>query len=213
MKFKLLMLALLTTSLPSWGAVEMIPRYIYVLHGGVDAVWGQYMFMVKNTSSEELSETFQVVLPQETIDWQAQDGFSGDQFNLGSDGGLSFTKKFNPGDNIHTIGFKTEADSGEAQLTLNLPMDVNEISLMTASNLVLEGDNLQPSKKEPGEKYTKYFLFDAKKGDTIKLTVRGIAQGRAAYWRYGWIAAGIILVSCFGLAYWSRPPDQNESSS
>ncbi len=205
MKLTLMILAFLSMSGPVMGAVNMVPRYIYVLHGGVDAIWGQYMFMVQNNSEVEENATFKVVLPQETVDWQVQDGFNGVQFSLGKDGGLSFAKSFKPGDNVHTIGFKALAENGQAELTLNLPTDVNEISIMTASDLMIEGDNLQSSKKGDGQKYDKYFLFDSKKGDVIRLTIKGIAEGRAEFWRYGLIAAGIILISCFGLAYWSRP--------
>ena len=42
----------------------------------------------------ELYESFKVFLPAETVDWQAQDGFTDNSFNLGSDGGLEFSKIF-----------------------------------------------------------------------------------------------------------------------
>ena len=191
--------------------VQVMPRYIYVLHGGVDAVWGQYMFMVQNTDAEAKTETFKVVLPKETVDWQAQDGFQGKDFKLGSDGGLEFTKAFNPGDNVHTVGFKVSAIGGEAEMTMTLPIDLNEFSIMTQNNLVIEGEGVEVNKKTGNQKYDKYNFYNLSAGDTIKVKVLGVSKGRAEYWRYGFIAGAIIIISCLSLAYWTRPKEASGS--
>ncbi|SME97625.1 hypothetical protein [Pseudobacteriovorax antillogorgiicola] len=190
--------------------VAVVPKFIYVLHGGVDAVWGQYMFMVRNDNEDETTANFKVALPEETVDWQAQEGFQGIQFSLGEKGGVEFTKAFKPGDNVHTIGFKTPASSGSGKLTLTMPMDVGELSLMTSGDVTVVGEGMVTNKRTSGERYDKYHFYDLKAGDTISVEVQGVHVGRSQFWMYGWVAALVMLLACFGLAYVTRPQQTSE---
>ena len=203
-------LAIWMVSSICFAEVTLLPRFIYVLHGGVDAVWGQYMFMVRNGSEAPLDSEFKVAIPEETVDWQAQEGLEGIQFSLGEKGGLIFSKKFKPGDNIHTLGFKAPATGGKGNLTITMPMDVAEISFMTTGDIVVEGENIQVSKRGEGQKYDKYHFYNVKKGDSISIGVSGIHVGRSQFWTYGWAAGVVLIVGGLGLAYYTRPKQMSE---
>ena len=190
---------------------EVVPKFIYVLHGGVDAVWGQYMFMVKNLESTPVESSVKVTLPSETVDWQAQQGLQGIDFSLGKDGGLAFSKNFDPGDNIHTVGFKVPAQSGEGEISINLPMDVRELSFLVTGDITISGGTMKVEKRQGEGRYDKYHFRDLKKGDVVKIKVGGIHVGRSAFWVYGWIAGAIIFAAGFGLAFANRPKLSSEA--
>ena len=209
-KFILASFTLLLSSL-SFAETQVVPKFIYVLHGGVDAVWGQYMFMVKNSSDQTINSKVKVTLPKETVDWQAQEGLGGIDFNLGENGGVEFSKDFNPGDNVHTVGFKVPARSGDGEISIDLPMDVKELSFLTTGSIIIEGENMKVEKRQGQQKYDKYHFLDLKAGDTVTIKVAGVHVGRTNFWMYGWIAAAIIFLAAFGLAYTNRPKLNSEA--
>lgn len=190
--------------------IKVTPKFIYVLHGGVDAIWGQYMFMVKNTAEAPASSEVKVTLPGETVDWQAQEGLAGIQFSLGENGGLVFTKEFKPGDNIHTVGFKVPATSGEGDLSLTLAQDVSELSFLSSGPIEISGENMKVAKRGEGQRYDKYHFYDLKKGDKLTISVTGVHVGRSEFWKYGWITFAVLLIGCFGLAFMTRPQQRGE---
>ena len=192
--------------------LAVVPKFIYVLHGGVDSVWGQYMFMVRNESQETQRGKFTVALPEQTVDWQAQQGFEGIQFSLGEQGGLSFAKDFEAGDNIHTVGFKTLASGGQGELSLVLPQAVAELSFMTTGDVSIEGPGLRFVRRSEGQRYDKYFLYDLNAGQRIKLQVLGVPKGRMQFWLFAWAAAVALFLGAGTLAYVTRPSIAVEGS-
>lgn len=189
---------------PMDNGLRMSPRFIYVLHEGIDAVWGQHMFMVQNPNSEAAEGEFTVVLPAETVDWQAQDGFKNSDFQLGQDGGLKIVKEFSPGDNVQTLGFKTSAENGAGKLTLKIPLDVGEISFMTSDALKVDGPGVVDNGKDANSRYHKYTLQDIPAGTVLNLDVSGIQTGRGEFWRLGLGTFALLIVLGFALAYRSR---------
>ena len=195
---------------PMTNSVAMSPRFIYVLHGGIDALWGQHMFMVQNQGTAAEEGEFTVVLPAETVDWQAQDGFKSSDFQLGADGGLKIVKTFEPGDNVQTLGFKTLADSGTGKITLKIPINVGEISVMTTEALSVSGNGIEASGKDGESRYKRFTLKNVAAGTVVSLEVSGIQSGRAQFWRLGAGAFALLLVLGLGLAYRNRNQKEAE---
>ncbi|NRA66369.1 MAG: hypothetical protein HRU19_17920 [Pseudobacteriovorax sp.] len=202
--FRLLSFAALLVAESAFAQLAMNPRYIYVVYGGIDAIWGRHMFMVQNQSEAPETGTFTVMLPSETIDWQGQDGFSAKDFKLGSDGGLEFTKEFKPGDNLHSIGFKTTAEDGVGEFSFKVPIDIDELSIMSV-DLKVEGPGMTFTERSGNQKYDRYLMTNLKAGSTVKLKFLDVPKGRTEFWRYGFVSFALILLVCFGLAYRSRP--------
>lgn len=208
MRSGLAMLLLVFTAKAA-ATVQISNKHIYVLYAGVDSVFGSYIFLVQNpgTAPERLS--FPVMLPTETIDFQAQEGLAPNELTLGSNGsGLTIDKEFAPGDTLITIGFKVPADVGHAPMTIKATQPFESLSFFVfEGKFQVEGPNLvaKPNVGFSGRVYDTYTLSQGEAGKTYRVDLKGIPEGRDRLRTVGWIFAGSLALIALALAWFSRP--------
>ncbi len=207
LKFALASL-LLAFAMQATGAVQVTNKHIFVLYPGADSVFGSYIFMVQNngTAAERLS--FPVMLPTETIDFQAQEGLAPNELNLGQGGGLTIDKNFPPGDTLVTIGFKVPAEVGVGRLTLKASEAFESIGMFVfEGKFQIEGPGLDIRRNVDfsGRTYDTYTLSQGEGGKTYSMELQGIPEGRGRLWTIGWVVAAALILIAGAMAWFSRP--------
>lgn len=208
-KFKCVF-ALLLLALTGYAgaAVQVSNKHIMVLYPGVDSVFGSYIFMVQNDGKEPERLSFPVMLPTETIDFQAQEGLGPNELNLGSGGGLTIDKTFPPGDTLITIGFKVPTELGTGSLTLKASDAFESVGMFVfEGKFQVTGPNLDIRRNVDfsGRTYDTYTLSKGEAGQTYQMALQGIPEGRGRLWIVGWIFAGCLVLIAMALAWFSRP--------
>lgn len=189
-------------------SVQMSGRHIFILYPGVDSVWGSYLFMVNNNGTQPERFSFPVMLPVETIDFQGQDSLGPNDLKLGSDGGLTIDKVFDPGDNLLNIGFKLPAKIGEGAFTVKSNSGFESLGIFVfEGKFLVNGPQLEVRKGVDfsGRNYDTYTATNGEAGKTYNFVFEGIPEGRGRLWIIGWIMAGFLLIIGFTLAAVTRP--------
>ena len=189
--------------------VKISDKHIYVMFPGVDAVWGEYLFLVSNSGTEAERLVFPVLLPKETIDFQGHESLAPDELKLGAGGGLTIDKVFPPGDQMISIGFKLPASQGIAPLTLTPNQDFASLGLFVwqeAMEVKSEGTPLEIRKNVSfsGRTYDTYTIMKGLKGQTYEATLTGIPEGRGRLWIVGAVLGAVLLLAGLGFAFSSR---------
>lgn len=204
--------------------VQLMPRQMVILREGLDAVYGQVMFVVRNNGSVPLPGKFRVLLPRETSDFSPREGLEPGEVALASGPehpsqgfqGLIVDKVFAPGVSMMSIGFKVDSKLGSAVINLNHPQGVRELNvlLLKKGPLVAQSDGLVKDTRSDVED-PQYDYFELKKSleplETLTIQINGVPQGRGSYWWLGGITAGILVLGSLLLTWKSWPkvvPDQ-----
>ncbi len=198
----------LMVSLQASAAVEVSGRHIYILYPGVDSVWGSYLFMVHNGGTQPERFSFPVMLPAETIDFQGQDTLAPNELKLGSDGGLTIDKVFEPGENLLNIGFKLPAQLGGGPVTLKASSPFESVGFFVfEGKFAVTGPNMEVRKNVDfsGRRYDTYTLAGGEAGKSYAFAIEGVPEGRGRLWIVGWILAGGLLTIALSIAFLSRP--------
>ncbi|WP_141732117.1 hypothetical protein [Oligoflexus tunisiensis] len=199
---------LLAFSMQAAAAAQVSNKHIFVLYPGVDSVFGSYIFMVQNPGEQPERLSFPVMLPTETIDFQAQEGLAPNELNLGADGGLTIDKTFPPGDTLITIGFKVPANLGTGNMTIKAGEAFESLGMFVfEGQFQITGPNLDIRRNVDfsGRTYDTYTLMKGEAGQTYQLGLQGIPEGRGRLWIIGWVAGLALLVIAVALAWFSRP--------
>lgn len=207
LKFALASL-LLAFTMQATAAVQVTNKHIFVLYPGVDSVFGSYIFMVQNNGTQAERLSFPVMLPTETIDFQAQEGLAPNELNLGQDGGLTIDKNFPPGDTLITIGFKVPAEVGEGRMTLKAAQAFESIGMFVfEGKFQISGAGLDIRRNVDfsGRTYDTYTFNQGEGGKTYSMELQGIPEGRGRLWMIGWVAAAALILIGLALAWFSRP--------
>lgn len=214
LRFFVFLSAVFVTSSLSAEGIDIARRHVVMLHAGIDTVWGTYMFGVRNDTDEPQTRKVQLMLPKETIDFQAQDGLTQSEIKVTDEGLLYIEKEFAKGLNLLAVGFKVPAEFGKATLTFEAPFELAEFSLVTKKNtlsvlsdvLLLEESNMVNSEK---------FLSYKKKGavltnEIVIVTLEGIPQGRTALWWIGSIMGVLLVLFAALFTFWTRVKGPDE---
>jgi hypothetical protein len=207
LKFALASL-LLAFAVQAAAAVDVTNKHIFVLYPGVDSVFGSYIFMVQNSGTEPERLSFPVMLPTETIDFQAQEGLAPNELNLGQDGGLTIDKTFPPGDTLITIGFKVPAEVGSGRLTLKASQAFESIGMFVfEGKFQISGPGLDVRRNVDfsGRTYDTYTINQGEGGKTYVMEIQDIPEGRGRLWTIGWVTAAALILIALALAWFSRP--------
>ena len=130
------------SSTRAFAGVGIEGRQVYILYSGLDRL--SYLFMVSNTDEKPVNARFKVMLPEETEDFEAQQGLIPKDIKLGEDGGLYVDKEFPAGDTLVTIGFKVPSSSGVANIIVMPTMDIPAFSYFVAKDsLKVNGVDLE----------------------------------------------------------------------
>jgi hypothetical protein len=199
---------LFALSMQAMAAVQVTNKHIFVLYPGVDSVFGSYIFMVTNDGTQAERYSFPVMLPTETIDFQAQEGLAPNELNLGQDGGLTIDKTFPPGDTLITIGFKVPAEVGTGRMTLKAAQAFESIGMFVfEGKFEISGPGLDIRRNVDfsGRTYDTYTMNKGEGGKTYEVELQNIPEGRGRLWTIGWVAAAALLLIAGALAWFSRP--------
>ncbi len=207
MKKLISLLFFLCLSSSAFSNVRIEGRQVYILYSGLDSVWGSYLFMVSNSDAKPASAKFKVMLPEETEDFEAQQGLIPMDIKLGEDGGLYVDKVFPSGDTLITIGFKVPSYSGVADITVKPVMNIPAFSYFVAKDsLKVEGQDLEFLSDQyfSGKNYDTYTAVALSSGKSYSVQVLGSPEGRYNYWLIGAVV-GVILLLLLAYAYFIRP--------
>ncbi len=196
--------------------VSIRERHIVMIYPGLDALWGNYIFMLSNTSDSPVLHSMPLLMPKETVDWQASQAIAPDEVKLMDDGSVQLVKELPPGNHLLSIGFKVPASGGSASFTLvpGIDMDMLAVFLPHDSQLSFEASGFKKQENFPfsGKVYDSYSMIGATKGTVYKAKIHGVAEGRADYWNLGWVIAAILVVGGGISAYLTKPAIPAEGS-
>ncbi|NDE13794.1 hypothetical protein EBZ80_02585 [bacterium] len=189
-------------------------RHAIMLRGGVDQVWGHYVFTLQNDGKVAAGISTPVMLPAGAIDVRPQEGLDPEDVVVGpggqgSDGGqVSIRKTVEPGVHLVSFGFVVPARTGHASIAFDAPYKIGELQVLTqrASGMAVSGERLVARRPaiwaleggmEPGQR--------------LVLDVDGVPEGRQRLWVMGFSVAALLTGLGGGLAWWSRPKRKEES--
>ena len=207
--FCLFILAFLWTQ-NAIGGVSVAGRHVVVLYKSIDSVMGTYLFLVNNDAEKPLKAKLPIMLPKETLDFEALNGVGRDELKLGKEGGLILEKEFRQGDSLMSIGFRVPASIGEGELTFEAVADVEVFSVFVRPDTIevsFEQEGYEKKENVPfgANTFTTFTKKSLPKGESTKVFVSNIPKGRGQYWLLGFIAGGLMFVIGGYLAYRTRP--------
>lgn len=204
----LLSIGLLCIALPLKAQVKVSDRHMVILNTGVDAIWGNYLFMISNAGTTEALFSMDLLLPAETADWQALDNLEPDDIKLGKDGGVRLEKMVPPGDLLVSVGFKVQGSGGDATMRFQpRAMDGSLTFLVNDKDLRINGSQLAFRANQPfqnGRMYDTYTIANLSTSDSFQLYLSGIPEGRSRFWILGWVLFASLLCGALLMAWYTR---------
>jgi hypothetical protein len=161
--------------------IELGKKHMLILTGDNEKLYGVLYFAVMNESSEFLSFKFPVLLPKGVNEFEPRDGVEKKDFLLGDNGFLFIEKFFKPGVNLIGIDFKIPyLPRDRKPLELNLPFDVEELSIATPSGSGLSFEakdfiNGLPLMLSDGE-YSGILAKNLQKDSSLVFMVKGLPE-------------------------------------
>lgn len=208
---KSLLLLTLFFSTLSQGAT-LAGRHVYIIHPGMDSVWGSYMLVVEREAEEGATESaqFQLMLPTETEDWSPQQGIEKDSVQLKPDGGLLVDAVFEKPQTLVVTGFKVAGNSGRVPFTIKVPFEMEDFAVMAIEGQIkIVSDDMKyvGAKDFSGRKYDTWSMENVAQGKVIQFTVEGIPEGRRNYYILAGLFGLILIGGVTVLALRSKPKD------
>ena len=206
-------LLLLFISTVAQGA-QLAGRHVYIIHPGMDTVWGSYMLVVEREGEGATeSAQFQLMLPTETEDWSPQQGIEKDSVQLKPDGGLMVDAVFEKPQTLVVTGFKVVGNSGRVPFTIKVPFEMDDFAVMAIEGqikIVSNDMKYTGAKDFSGRKYDTWSVENVPEGKVIQFTAEGIPEGRRNYYILAGLFSLILLLSVTVLAIRSKPKDSSQ---
>lgn len=185
------------------------PKHVYIVYPGQDTLWGSYLFVVNNESQAPQNFSFPVMLPKETVDFQAQDSLSPQELKLGQDGGIRIEKVFQPGETLLQISFKIPAEEGKAKATFNPPYAYQSFGVFVWQDSIgVSGPpslDIQKGVNLSGRLFDTYSIGAGEAGKTVVYEFDKVPEGRNRLWVIGWISAAVLFLAGISIAFYTRP--------
>ncbi|RZA27045.1 MAG: hypothetical protein EOP10_01530 [Proteobacteria bacterium] len=185
------------------------PKHVFIVYPGQDTIWGSYLFVVNNDSPAPEAFSFPVMLPKETVDFQAQDSLSPQELKLGTDGGVRIDKVFQPGETLMQISFKLPASEGKATASFTAPYAYETFGVFVWQDTLdvqgPQGLDIQKGVNLSGRLFDTYSTGAGEVGKAITYTFEKVPEGRNRLWVIGGIFAAILFLAAFSLAFYTRP--------
>ena len=180
-------------------AAELGKKHILLLRTGLDSIWGEYIFSVQNEKQTAIKAAVPLLLPQETVDFRANEGALDAELQLDNNGKVVLHKEFATGASIVSVLFRSNAEQGNGILTFVSERELTSLALMYEKSMQLEADTgLFSSKQSKEIEHDNFTMIQTqapiKAGKTIVLRVSGIPQGRSMLHLYASIFAAILIV-------------------
>ena len=197
-------------------APMLAPKQLLIVKPGIDKLHGTWLAAVINRSEKAESFRMPILLPKETEDFQPMEGLASGDVKIEMDG-VYVEKVFAPGVNVISFAFVAPAQSGMTDLNLEAKLDLGELTVMTPRGMMqVQGERLVRSGTDVQDLQT-YDLWVTKTpvmtGETIKVTVSGVPEGRSRLWILGAGFALILVFAAGSLTYWSHRISRREPNS
>lgn len=207
MKSFLLLFLMLSSS--AFSAPTVGPKHVYIMYPGEDTLWGSYLFVVVNDGQTPESFSFPVMLPKETIDFQAQDSLSPEELKLGKDGGVYVEKVFPPGETLLQVSFKLPADEGRATANFTAKFPYETLGVFVWQDTLEvggpQGLDIQRGVNLSGRLFDTYSLGAGEAGKSVTYTFDRVPEGRKRLWVIGIFFGAILIISGISIAFYTRP--------
>ena len=186
-------------------------RHAIMLRGGVDQVWGHYVFTLQNDGKAPAEISTPVMLPSGAIDVRPQEGLNPEDVVAGAAGQtgmVSIRKMVEPGVHLVSFGFVIPARTGHASIEFNVPYRIAEMQVLAQRSSAMSVSGERLVSRRPG-----IWAIDGElaMGQTLVMNVAGVPEGRQRLWIMGLSVAALIAGLGGGLAWWSRPKRKEES--
>jgi hypothetical protein len=200
----------LAAAAPAAAAVETTSKQLLILRPGIDAIWGSYIFALQNDGAAAEPFKGRVMLPKETVDFQAQEGAEPSELALADDGGVMLEKQIDNGVHVVGIGFKVDAALGAATMTFTAVSPVANLNVLIPKGegtLQVSSDILgAPSEASPDPGYVAMGTTrPLAAGETFVLKIGAVPEGRSRIWGVGGAVAGVLVLIGAALAWRTRP--------
>ena len=176
-------------------------RHFIIVTADTQYLWCSYYFGVHNRSSDSQLFEVPIQLPKNTEDFTAQDGLTKDDLHLKETGDLFIKKKFKPGLNVISIGFKIPIDIwGENIIKLSFPYGIQEFSIATQKSTLLDLSSPDLEAGVPNmlsqSEYVGLIGSQIRSDKTMTIEIKGLPMGHS----FSLIAAAISAIILFSFA-------------
>lgn len=186
-------------------------RHAIMLRGGVDQVWGHYVFTLQNDGKVAEEFTTPVMLPSGAVDVRPQEGVTPEEVVIGDGGQVAIRKKVEPGVHLISFGFIVGSKAGVSKIEFVAPYPVQDLQILTTkgSGLKVQGPGLLARR---GSESPSVWGISAPvgAGQSLAFEVDGVAEGRQRLWIMGLSVASLLIGLGGGLAWWGRPKRKEE---
>jgi len=185
-------------------------RHIIILQADLKNIWGTYFFAVTNPAMVPAEFETLITLPDDTVDFRAQDGLSDADLRLDDQGRLYIKKTFQPGLNLLGVGFQVKASKSGADLIHMTPLvDIPELSVAVpvGSSLKVSGPQFKAGVPPmlAGGKYTGMIATaPVGKGSGVTIHLDGIPKDRFSFTLLGGLVFVLFLLTGTALTIKTR---------
>jgi hypothetical protein len=192
-------------------ATFMGERHAIMLRGGVDQVWGHYVFTLQNDGKVAEEFTTPVMLPSGAIDVRPQEGVTPEEVVIGEGGQVAIRQKVEPGVHLVSFGFIVGAKAGNSKIEFVAPYPVQDLQILTAKGSGLEVRGPGLVMRRGSESPSVWGISGpVGVGEPLAFEVVGVAEGRQRLWIMGISVASLLIGLGGGLAWWGRPKRKEE---
>ncbi len=192
-------------------ATSLGERHAIMLRGGVDQVWGHYVFTLQNDGKVAEEFTTPVMLPSGAVDVRPQEGVTPEEVVIGDGGQVGIRQKVEPGVHLVSFGFIVGAKAGTTKIEFIAPYPVQDLQILAAkgSGIKVNGPGLvaRRGSESPG---VWGISAPIAVGEPLAFEVGGVAEGRQRLWILGLSVASLLFGLGGGLAWWGRPKRKEE---
>jgi hypothetical protein len=179
------------------------------ISGEESAILGSYYFGVFNNTDRPQEVATRVILPNEAIHFEADQGISNEDIYLGDDGVLKLKKIFPPGMTLVGVGFKVPVNLFyNEKISFKIYDSIAEFTVATAlsNEIKLVSKQLSPGLSQmlaTGD-YQGVIGYNLKKGASIDIEISGIPKNKYLSWLLVLIAGVMSILIGGGLAVRSQ---------
>lgn len=196
--------------------VRLGNRHFVLLYPQIDAVVGVYYFGIQNSGEEPALFEAPVMLPENVVDFQPQQGLAPDDITTRDDGQVWIRKMMPPGLTVASMNFKVDAWEGQTDLDFVFKQELFDFSVMTKpGGLSISSNQMKVADSPPmsQEKFDTLSLDRGEAGKTLTVAVKNIPKGRGDLWKLAGTFAGLLLVLAALASYWARPNSEQREAA
>jgi len=187
--------------------VLLAPKQLIIVKPGIDRLHGSWIAAVINKGDKPDNFRLPVLLPRESIDFQPVEGLSPSEVKL-EDDGVYVEKVFQPGVNVLSFAFVVAGSQGRVDLNFAAKGDLGELSVMTPRGMLqIFGQEFVDGGTDVQDLQMYNILVSKRslmRGDEVRVSVRGIPEGRQRLWFVGLGFAALLLGAAIFLTWRSQ---------